>query len=66
MHLFQSGVTFNVIAPWPRHESTTTAGRYVEADLAMTEKALAQLEAPVIKMRPYRTPYALMRFLQML
>ena len=66
VHLLQSGITFDVIAPWLRHESTTTTGRYVEAALAMIEKALAQLEALVIKMRRYRTPDALMRFLQML
>lgn len=46
MHLLQSGVPFNVIALWLGHESTTTTHRYVEADLAMEEKALARLEAP--------------------
>jgi integrase len=46
MHLLQSGVPFNVIALWLGHESTTTTHRYVEADLAMKEKALARLEAP--------------------
>ena len=48
------------------HESTTTTHRYVEADLAMKEKALARLEAPDTKMRRYRAPDALMRFLQTL
>ena len=46
MHLLQSGVPFNVIALRLGHESTTTTHRYVEADLAMKEKALARLEAP--------------------
>ena len=41
MHLLQSGVPFNVIALWLGHESPTTTHRYVEADLAMKEKALA-------------------------
>ena len=50
MHLLQSGVPFNVIALWLGHESTTTTHRYVEADLAMKEKALARLEAPDTKM----------------
>ena len=45
MHLLQSGVPFNVIALWLGHESTTTTHRYVEADLAMKEKALARLQA---------------------
>ncbi len=63
MHLLQSGVPFNVIALWLGHESTNTTHRYVEADLAMKEKALARLEAPGIKMRPFHPPDALMRFL---
>lgn len=66
MHLLQSGVPFNVIALWLGHESTTTTHRYVEADLAMKEKALARLQAPDTKMRRYRAPDTLMRFLQTL
>jgi len=66
MHLLQSGVPFNVIALWLGHESTTTTHRYVEADLAMKEKALARLEAPDTKLRRYRAPDSLMRFLQTL
>jgi site-specific recombinase XerD len=66
MHLLQSGVPFNVIALWLGHESTNTTHRYVEADLAMKEKALARLEAPATKMRPFRASDALMRFLQTL
>ena len=46
MHLLQSGVPCNVIALWLGHESATTTHRYVEADLAMKEKALARLEPP--------------------
>ena len=46
MHLLQSGVAFSVIALWLGHESTTTTHRYVEADLAMKEKALARLQHP--------------------
>jgi len=64
MHLLQSGVPFNVVALWLRHESTTTTHRYVEADLAMKEKALARLQELDTKMRRYRTPDTLMRFLQ--
>ena len=66
MHLLQSGVPFNVIALWLGHESTNTTHRYVEADLAMKEKALARLEEPGTKMRRFRAPDSLMRFLQML
>lgn len=63
MHLLQSGVTFHVIALWLGHESTNTTHRYVEADLAMKQKALARLEAPGTKMRSFQPPDALMRFL---
>lgn len=66
MHLLQSGVPFNVIALWLGHESATTTHRYVEADLAMKEKALARLEAPDTKMGRYKAPDSLMRFLQTL
>jgi integrase len=66
MHLLQSGVPFNVIALWLGHESTTTTHRYVEADLAMKEKALARLQAPDRKTLRYRPPDSLIRFLQAL
>lgn len=66
MHLLQSGVPFNVIALWLGHESPTTTHRYVEADLAMKEKALSRLEAPAIKLRRYRATDSLVRFLQTL
>ena len=50
MHLLQSGVRFTVIALWLGHESPMTTHRYVEADLAMKEKALARLQAPDTKL----------------
>jgi len=66
MSLLQSGVAFNVIALWLGHESTTTTHRYVEADLAMKEKALARLQEPDTKMRRFHPKDSLMRFLQTL
>ena len=66
MHLLQSGVPFNVIAVWLGHESMNTTHRYIEANLAMKEMALARLEAPDTKMGKFRAPDALMRFLQSL
>jgi len=66
MHLLQSGVPFNVIALWMGHESVTTTHRYVEADLAMKQKALARLEAPDTTLRRFKAPDSLMRFLQTL
>jgi site-specific recombinase XerD len=67
MHLLQSGVAFSVIALWLGHESTTTTHRYVEADLAMKNKALARLQEPETTMYRYHpTDDALMQFLQSL
>lgn len=67
MHLLQSGVAFSVIALWLGHESTTTTHRYVEADLAMKEKALARLQEPDTQLCRYHPPDdALMQFLQAL
>lgn len=66
MHLLQSGVPFNVIALWLGHESTTTTHRYVEADLAMKEKALARLDPPDTTLRRFRAPDSLIQFLQTL
>ena len=62
MHMLQSGVAFSVIALWLGHECTTTTHRYVEADLAMKEKALARLQQPDTKIQRYRPSDALMRF----
>jgi uncharacterized protein (UPF0254 family) len=45
------------------HESTTVTHRYVEAELAVKENAYAQLEAPNTKVRRFRVPDSLMRFL---
>jgi site-specific recombinase XerD len=66
MHLLQSGVAFNIIALWLGHESPNTTHRYVEADLAMKEKALARLDEPATRLRRYRPPDALLTFLQQL
>ena len=66
MHLLQSGVPFNVIAVWLGHESLNTTNRFIEANLAMKEKALARLEPPNTKMARFRAPDALLRFLQTL
>lgn len=66
MHLLQSGVAFNVIALWLGHESPVTTHRYVEADLAMKEKALARIAEPAIQLRRYRPADALLAFLQKL
>jgi len=63
MHMLQSWVAFSVIALWLGHESTSTTHRYVEADLAMKDEALARLQEPDSKIRRYHPLDALMRFL---
>jgi hypothetical protein len=57
-------VAFSVIPLWLGHESPTTTHRYVEADLALKDKALARLQDPDTQIHRYRSPDALMQFLQ--
>ena len=64
MHLLESGVDITVIALWLGHESTATTHMYVEADLAMKERALSKLQSPDIKPLRYRPPDQLLQFLQ--
>ena len=66
MHLLQSGVDISVIALWLGHESPTTTHQYIEADLAMKERALARLQEPDAAVRRYRAPDSLMAFLKTL
>ena len=56
MHLLLSGVDISVIALWLGHERPTTTHMYVEADLAMKDRALARLQAPDSKVHRYRAP----------
>jgi len=64
MHLLQSGVDISVIALWLGHESPTTTHQYVEADLAMKEKALSRLQDPKIPSRRFRANDSLLDFLK--
>jgi site-specific recombinase XerD len=66
MHLLQSGVDISVIALWLGHESPTTTHMYVEADLAMKDRALARLQEPDTQMRRYQAPDVLIQFLKAL
>lgn len=66
MHLLQAGVDISVIALWLGHESPATTHQYVEADLAMKERALARLQEPETKLRRYRAPDSLIDFLRTL
>jgi site-specific recombinase XerD len=64
MHLLQSGVDMSVIALWLGHESPSTTHMYLEADLAMKERALGRLQPPDRSAARYRPPDRLMQFLQ--
>jgi len=66
MHLLQSGVDISVIALWLGHESPTTTHHYIEADLAMKDRALARLQDPDMKTRRYCAPDSLLEFLKTL
>ncbi len=64
MHLLQSGVDINVIALWLGHESPVTTHAYIEADLAMKERALEALQPPSATSGRYRAPDRVLEFLQ--
>ena len=66
MHLLQSGVDISVIALWLGHESPSTTHHYVEADLAMKDRALARLQEPDEAVQRYRAPESLLEFLKTL
>jgi integrase/recombinase XerD len=63
MHLLQSRVDITVIALWLGHESPITTHGYVEADLAMKQRALAAISPPESKNRRYHPSDALLKFL---
>lgn len=66
MHLLQSGIDITVIALWLGHESPATTHTYLEADLAMKERALHTLQAPHHTSIRYQPTDRLLQFLQSL
>lgn len=66
MHLLQSGVDLSVIAIWLGHESIVTTHMYLEADLAMKEKALATVKEPKVKETRFHASAGLIKFLESL
>jgi site-specific recombinase XerD len=66
MHMLQAGVDITLIALWLGHESPATTHVYVEADLAMRERALAAVQAPRTKQVRYRPTDRVLQFLQTL
>ena len=63
MHMLQAGVDVTLIALWLGHESPTTTHMYVEADLAMKERALNAVQAPRLKQSRYRPSDRVLHFL---
>lgn len=66
MHLLQSGIDLTVISMWLGHEDITTTHKYVEADLAMKEAALARIDEPEGQPVRYKAPDQLLTFLETL
>lgn len=64
MHLLQAGVDITVIAMWLGHESVATTHMYVEADLAMKERALSAIQAPPTKLKRFRPTKGILAFLK--
>lgn len=64
MHLLQSGVGITVVALWLGHESPETTHQYVEADLAMKERVLGNLEELPGRRGRYRVKDDLLQFLE--
>ena len=63
MDLLQEGVDRSVIALWLGHESVDTTQIYLDATLAMKEKALAKTTPPRARPRRYRPEDPLLAFL---
>ena len=64
MHMLQSGVDLTVIALWLGHENPSSTHGYIEADLAMKQKALSAVRPPGTRSTRYRVPDRLIAFLQ--
>jgi site-specific recombinase XerD len=66
LDLLQAGVDRSVIAMWLGHESVETTQIYLEATLAMKERALEKTEPLMSKFTRYRPDDQLLGFLNSL
>ena len=66
MELLQAGVDHSIIALWLGHESTETTNIYLQANLALKEKALAKTKPYNVKAGRYRPSDKLLQFLNSL
>jgi integrase/recombinase XerD len=62
-HLLQAGVDMAVIALWLGHESIETTHIYVEADLAIKQKALERIAPTNYPVRRFKADDSLLPFL---
>ena len=63
MRLLEAGVDTTVIALWLGHEHVDTTAIYLQAHLAIKERALAKIRAPQTQIGRYRPPDGLLTFL---
>jgi site-specific recombinase XerD len=64
VHLLEAGVDRAIIALWLGHESVETTQMYLEADLAMKERALARTAPPHVGRQRFRPRDSLLAFLE--
>jgi site-specific recombinase XerD len=62
VHLLEAGVDRAVIALWLGHESVETTQMYLDADLAMKERALARTAPPHVGRQRFRPKDSLLAF----
>lgn len=66
LHMLKAGVRLEVIALWLGHEKLDTTHQYLEADLAMKEKAMQSLDMPMTKRLRFQPTDRLIHFLESL
>ena len=66
MNLLHAGVDTTVIALWLGHADVRSTNAYLHADMAIKEKALAQVTPPSVTIGRYRPPDKLLAFLESL
>jgi site-specific recombinase XerD len=66
VHLLESGVDRSIIALWLGHEGVETTQIYLDADLAIKERALARTAPPTVGRHRFKPRDSLLAFLESL